>query len=447
MKMVKFFSIPSGEHFLYDAMSNRIVTLADTVLDEKTRLERLCEKGIVYNKMFQHIDFPFSIDGYLKKLQGSIPRLTLEITQQCNLRCEYCVYSGNYSHMRSHTNSHMDWNTVKGSIDFYKSHNIDCADADISFYGGEALLEFDLVKAAVEYARGKFTNKPLHMSISSNGVLLTPYVIAWLSKNPDVTVTVTLNGPYQDNYRRLRDGGGSLHLIMDQLRFIKQNYPMVWKYQIILICNITSLAELLSIRQFYLSEVGKLPILISGIVSENGNNAIKKILLKRKHDAQWHNVLKRLYLEKNDPFLHVYYQLDLSGIHRREIFAQETNGVLGCCFPFLSQLFIAADGQFQICEKVCDGFDLGDLSHGWNMRQIKALYHNTVNFFNYGCRECWGQRLCTVCYKDVLGKTGLYHTIPRTTCEEMRANILRNLQLYCEMAYHYPLVFCKYQHK
>lgn len=447
MKMVKFFSIPSGEYFLYDAMSNRIVTLADRTLDEDMWLKRFCSNGLIYNETFQYIDFPFSIDKYLKDLQRNIPRLTLEITQQCNLRCEYCIYSGNYSHMRTHTNTHMDWITIKNSIDFYKNHNMDCVDANISFYGGEALLEFDLVKAAVKYARSKFANKPLHMGISSNGVLLTPDVIAWLSKNPDVTVTVTLNGPYQDEYRKLWDGSGSLSLIMEKLQFIKRNYPIVWKDQIILICNIASSAELLDIRQFYLSSIGKLPVIISGIVTENGNNEIKKILSKRKHNEEWHDVLKQLYLRQNDPFLHVYYQFDLSEIHDRKIYAQKTNGVLGCCSPFLSQLFIAADGRFQICEKVCDGFELGDLTHGWNIRQIKSLYRNTVDFFNCSCRECWGQRLCTICYKDIVSKTGLYSTMPKKICEVMKTNILRNLQLYCEMAYHYPLVFCKYQHK
>lgn len=448
MKMVKLFSIPSGEQFLYDAMSNRIIPLQTKGdVDTNHLITQLCSSGRLYNESFPCIVFPFTIEEYREKLQREISRLTLEVTQRCNMRCTYCVYSGNYVHMRTHSDLRMGWDIMKKSIDFYAAHNVDCGDADISFYGGEALLEFGLIKTAVAYAHGKFHGKSLHMGISSNGTLLTPEVAAWLSENPDVSVTITLNGPYQDRYRRLMDGGGSLDLIMDRLRFIRGNYPEVWKRQILLICNIASAEELLGIRQFYISSVGKFPTLITGVVPENGNSVIQEIISARQNGRKTGDILKKIYFEENDEFLHRYFRFDLSDMHERRIFPSGMNGLSGSCAPFLSQLFVASDGRFQICEKVCDSPDLGDIENGWNMAVAEALYSGIINLFHNKCRNCWGQRTCTVCYKDVVGKTGLCHTIPDDVCETMRNHILRTLQLYCEMAYHYPLVFRRYLDK
>lgn len=447
--MIKLFSIASGEDFVYDAMTNRIITLHVKHSADKADLAAgLCLAGQVCNEPLRRIAFPFGIEEYRRKLKRQIPRLTLEITQQCNMRCAYCIYSGCYGHMRTHSAAHMDWDMVRRCIDFYASHNIDCAEADISFYGGEALLEFDLIRAAAAYARNKFDGRPLHMSISSNGILLTREVAAWLSENPDVSVTVTLNGPYHDRYRRLAEGGGSLEPVMDRLRYIRQRYPAVWERQILLICNITSAEEVAGIRRFYLDRVGKVPVLITGIVAANGNDRIRKILsCGKKDDERCRMGLKRLYLEENDPFLHRYFWLGLSEIHDRRIFAGGADGLPGSCAPFLSQIFVAADGRFQICEKVCGSLDLGDIAHGLNMSGVEALYRGMVGLYNKKCRDCWAQRLCTVCCKDFVGKAGLYHEIPDEICKAMQDSILENLKLYCEMAYHYPPVFHRYRHE
>lgn len=108
MDMVKLFSIPSGEHFLYDAMSNRIIELCgEEFSDTDDLLTKKCFNDQVYNESFPCIEFPFSKAEYRKKLQQEIPRLTLEITQQCNMRCDYCVYSGNYNHMREIGRAHV----------------------------------------------------------------------------------------------------------------------------------------------------------------------------------------------------------------------------------------------------------------------------------------------------------------------------------------------------
>ncbi|WP_227060852.1 4Fe-4S cluster-binding domain-containing protein [[Clostridium] scindens] len=80
-----------------------------------------------------------------KKLQ----QLTLQVTQQCNLRCEYCIYSGIYDGNRTHANKRMNFEVARKAIDFFLEHSIETSDVVIGFYGGEPLLEFELIRRCI----------------------------------------------------------------------------------------------------------------------------------------------------------------------------------------------------------------------------------------------------------------------------------------------------------
>lgn len=71
--------------------------------------------------------------------------LMLQVTQQCNLRCEYCAYSGMYDN-RVHSNKRMDFALAKRAIDFFIKHGRESKRLTSGFYGGEPLLEFPLIK-------------------------------------------------------------------------------------------------------------------------------------------------------------------------------------------------------------------------------------------------------------------------------------------------------------
>ena len=67
--------------------------------------------------------------------QIKIGQLILQVTQRCNLHCEYCVYSGNYE-TRNHTNKKMSLSIAKKAIDFFQEHSTDQNNVTIGFYGG-----------------------------------------------------------------------------------------------------------------------------------------------------------------------------------------------------------------------------------------------------------------------------------------------------------------------
>ena len=106
------------------------------------------------------------------------------MTQQCNLRCEYCAYSGIYDN-RTHSNKRMSFETAKKSIDFFLDHSRDSESIAFGFYGGEPLLEASLIEKCIDYINknvegkevnykglkqctNRSTSYSIHSSISTN---------------------------------------------------------------------------------------------------------------------------------------------------------------------------------------------------------------------------------------------------------------------------------------
>jgi len=73
-------------------------------------------------------------------------QLTLEITTSCNLRCRYCAFSGKYEYTRKHGNDNMSEEIARKAIDYYVDHSKKAERHSIGFYGGEPLLNIDLIK-------------------------------------------------------------------------------------------------------------------------------------------------------------------------------------------------------------------------------------------------------------------------------------------------------------
>lgn len=126
-------------------------------------------------------------------LERNIHQLILQVTQNCNLRCKYCVYSGSYVN-RVHTKKRMSVETAKKAVDFYHTHSGNLKTALISFYGGEPLLEMELIREIMAYADKVFSGKEIRYNMTTNATLLSDEIIEFLHNN-DVSLTISLDGP------------------------------------------------------------------------------------------------------------------------------------------------------------------------------------------------------------------------------------------------------------
>jgi len=167
-------------------------------------------------------DISPSVDE-LKKEIKNLNQLTLEITQNCNLRCKYCVYGEDYFYYRSRSNKKMEYEVTKKGIEYVFNiiNERNKKEFSLSFYGGEPLLNFEIIKKIVEYSKKLFNKWKLRFSITTNGTLIDEEIINFLVLN-NFQVLISLDGPkdVHDAKRIFTNGKGSFELIMDNLRKI-----------------------------------------------------------------------------------------------------------------------------------------------------------------------------------------------------------------------------------
>ena len=125
--------------------------------------------------------------------ENNLNTIILQVTQNCNLRCQYCVYSGSYIN-RVHNNKRMSVEVAKQAIDFLVKHSENSKEISIGFYGGEPLLEVPLIREVVDYAEGVFSGKKLLFNMTTNATLLNIETAKYLYEKK-FNVTISLDGP------------------------------------------------------------------------------------------------------------------------------------------------------------------------------------------------------------------------------------------------------------
>lgn len=162
---VFLFETPCNKYF-YDVNTNTINSIGEDLyyyLKNGTKTEkaiadfsRYKKLGYLSSKRPQEIRH--SLDSSLEeRLNHEVEQITLQITQQCNFRCAYCVYTPkDFMTQRSHSELTMDTSVALEAIKFYAKHSINCRKKCIGFYGGEPLLNFDLIEKVVKFAEKQF---------------------------------------------------------------------------------------------------------------------------------------------------------------------------------------------------------------------------------------------------------------------------------------------------
>jgi uncharacterized protein len=154
--------------------------------------------------------------------------LVLNLTNQCNLSCQYCYEFGNDKVATPEGKpKFMDLDTARASVDFLLGQAAGRGTVHITFFGGETLMNFPLLKQVVVYANEKAAaqGRTIDFSLTTNATLLTPAIIEFLSENR-IGVTVSMDGPAElhDKLRVFANGRGSYDIIEPRVRALIQNH-------------------------------------------------------------------------------------------------------------------------------------------------------------------------------------------------------------------------------
>jgi uncharacterized protein len=157
-----------------------------------------------------------------------IQTLVMNLTNQCNLSCQYCYeFGADKLATPEGKPKFMDLPTAKASVDFLLAESGDRRSIHITFFGGETLMNFPLLKEVVAYAseRANELGRHVDFSLTTNATLLTPAIIDFLSKNR-IGVTVSMDGPKEmhDHLRVFANGRGSYDIIEPKVRALIANH-------------------------------------------------------------------------------------------------------------------------------------------------------------------------------------------------------------------------------
>lgn len=414
-------------------------------------IKEAIKKGIFSSsrpRCFHHL---FSKSEIIETLKNALTHLTLEVTQQCNLRCLYCSYSGAFYYKRCHNQRDMDFAVAKKAIDFFLNHSNESENIFISFYGGEPLLNYSQIKKCVEYINEANKSKNVHYSITTNGILLREEIINFLKKN-SFFLTISLDGPQEvnDAFRIFSDGKGTFNIIIKNISLLhdKGYPPELVKLNITIVLN-SKLTDQMkyfdklfkekgySLNPFY---VNTKESILNEIIIENPGSLYSPYIKELRNNFKQYLINNNV---ENSPFLKSLFSARFRKIYNRGSFDRFKlfYSPNGACIPGWEKLFVAVDGNFYICEKMTDFVSIGNVERGFDIKRIFEILEKYCEMCLIDCRDCWAIRLCKACYVAAKKNRWLDLEERRKYCNNLRENLLSDLIFYLEVLEENPAAF------
>ena len=183
--------------------------------DEIAQLEK--EEVLFTEDIYKDYIFDF------KKRPTVVKALCLHIAHDCNLACQYCFAEEGEYHGRR---ALMSFEVGKKALDFLIANSGSRRNLEVDFFGGEPLMNFDVVKQLVAYGREqeKLHDKHFRFTLTTNGVLLNDEVMDFVNKEMD-NVVLSTDGRKEvhDHMRPFRNGKGSYDLVMPKFLKLAQS--------------------------------------------------------------------------------------------------------------------------------------------------------------------------------------------------------------------------------
>lgn len=382
------------------------------LLDEKAKENTVFE----YKKLTREV-----IDSSIVGTRQVI----FEVTDACNLECEYCGYGGLYSNHDSRMGEKIDFALFESTMQYLYSvwqkdggrksrHTI-----RITFYGGEPLLNFPFIQKAVEYIESHpFPGKKFIYSMTTNAVLLDRYMSFLADKKFELLLS--LDGDRQNHsYRKTHSGENSFDTVFENVKRLYDAYPAYFKEYVNFNAVLHNRNSVGGVFEFILKEFGKVPF-VNELNTAGINPSRKKEfweMFSSKTESENKTVgenLKKTYLNCSNTYIRTIKLLhslevkqynrsfqDLLDLH--DDLSYERNGSIfltGTCIPFSRKIFVSVTGKLYPCERIGNEIDFGKVTVGGvlvNYDNIVSVYNSLYEKHARKCRSCKALGSCPLC--------------------------------------------------
>ena len=366
--------------------------------------------------------------------------LVINVTNQCNLACTYCYEYGEDKIVDTENGQQpkfMSEETARDSVEFALRESRENKHAHITFFGGETLMNFPVLKSTIAYARQRAAEvgKEFDFSLTTNATLLQPDVIEFLA-NERVGVTISIDGPeeMQDKFRVFNNGQGSYAMAAPKIKALLQRHrtrPVG--------ARVTLTRQTLDVRRIYqhlTDELGFWEVGFAPVTTAPGRDyAIS--------DGGFDHLLEQFRALAAD-----YLEASLQGRHHgfsnvRETLQEIHHGHAKAypCGAGIGLMGVSTDGRVALCHRFAcsDEHGLGTVTDGvsWERQQAFLDTHHIAN--KTDCQTCWARPICAGgCYHEANTRYGSTQAPNLHYCEWIRGWTHTCLEIYGELAERNP---------
>ena len=354
--------------------------------------------------------------GQLKqKTAGVVKALCLHVAHTCNLNCSYCFASqGKYHGDRAV----MSYEVGKQALDFLMENSGNRRNLEVDFFGGEPLMNFQVVKDLVAYARSveKEKGKNFRFTLTTNGVLVDDDVIEWANRECS-NVVLSLDGRKEihDRFRVDYAGNGSWEKIVPKFqKFVEarggKEYYMRGTFTH---ANPDFLKDIQTMLDLGFNELSMEPV----VCAEGDPSALTPEDMSIVMDQ--YEKLAQLMLERDKagkPFTFYHYMIDLSGgpcIYKR----------ISGCGSGTEYMAVTPWGDLYPCHQFVgeERFKLGDIWNGVSNTEVQKEFASCNVYAHPECRDCWARLYCSGgCAANAYHATGSVTGVYKQGCELFR---------------------------
>lgn len=354
--------------------------------------------------------------GQLKrKTAGVVKALCLHVAHTCNLTCSYCFAGqGKYHGDRAV----MSYEVGKQALDFLVKNSGTRKNLEVDFFGGEPLMNFQVVKDLVKYARSieKEAGKNFRFTLTTNGMLINDDVIEFANKEMS-NVVLSLDGrkSVHDKFRVDFAGKGSWERIVPKFqKLVKaregKNYYMRGTFTH---NNPDFLNDIKTMLDLGFTELSMEPVVCAKGDPSELTEEDRKIVLKQYEELADLMIKRR---REGRPFTFYHYMIDLSGgpcIYKR----------ISGCGSGTEYMAVTPWGDLYPCHQFVgdEKYKLGDIWNGVDNKEIQDQFLACNVYAKEECNNCWARLYCSGgCAANAYHATGSVTGVYEPGCELFR---------------------------
>ncbi len=378
--------IPMYENMSLDEISAKLGDKysSDDIKEAYEEITALKDAG----SLFTEDIYENYIDSF-KNRQPVVKALCLHIAHDCNLACQYCFAEEGEYHGRR---ALMSFEVGKKALDFLVANSGTRRNLEVDFFGGEPLMNWNVVKQLVEYGRSieEANNKKFRFTLTTNGVLLNDEILDFVNKEMgNIVLSTDGRKEVHDRMRPFRNGKGSYDLIMPKFKKVAEsrNQTNYYVRGTFTHFNLDFSNDVLSLADQGFKQISVEPV----VASPEDAYALREEDLPQIFDEYDKLAVEMIKREKEGRgFNFFHFMIDLTGgpcVYKR----------LSGCGSGTEYLAVTPWGDFYPCHQFVgnEDFLLGNVDDGIVRKNICEEFKQCNVYSKPKCKDCFAKLFCS----------------------------------------------------